>query len=88
MRELRAFLKEWAPNEDVEESVFPYATAHAIVEVLRKCGDDLSRENLIRQATNIQRLHRPDDQRHAVEPDRLEKGQDGALRRYQVGLAR
>jgi branched-chain amino acid transport system substrate-binding protein len=55
----RAFMKEWAPNDDLEESVFPYATAHIIVEVLKKCGDDLSRENLIRQATNIQGLQLP-----------------------------
>jgi len=54
MREYRAFMKEWAPNDDIEESIFPYATAQMIVEVLKKCGDDLSRENLIRQATNIQ----------------------------------
>ena len=55
----RAFMKQWAPNDDIEESVFPYATAHIIVEVLKKCGDDLSRENLIRQATNIQGLQLP-----------------------------
>jgi branched-chain amino acid transport system substrate-binding protein len=56
MREYRAFMKEWAPNDDIEESIFPYATAQIIVEVLKKCGDDLSRENLLRQATNIQGL--------------------------------
>jgi len=54
MREYRAFMKEWAPNDDIEESIFPYATAQIIVEVLKKCGDDLSRENLIKEATNIQ----------------------------------
>ncbi|WBL77286.1 ABC transporter substrate-binding protein [Bradyrhizobium xenonodulans] len=59
MREFRAFMKEWAPNDDIEESIFPYATAQIIVEVLKKCGDDLSRENLIRQATNIQALQLP-----------------------------
>jgi branched-chain amino acid transport system substrate-binding protein len=56
MREFRAFMKEWAPNDDIEESIFPYATAQIIVEVLKKCGDDLSRQNLIRQATSIQGL--------------------------------
>jgi branched-chain amino acid transport system substrate-binding protein len=59
MREYRAFMKEWAPNDDIEESIFPYATAQIIVEVLKKCGDDLSRENLIRQATNIQEFQLP-----------------------------
>jgi branched-chain amino acid transport system substrate-binding protein len=59
MREYRAFMKEWAPNDDIEESIFPYATAQIIVEVLKKCGDDLSRENLMREATNIQGLQLP-----------------------------
>jgi branched-chain amino acid transport system substrate-binding protein len=59
MLEYRAFMKEWAPNDDIEESIFPYATAQIIVEVLKKCGDDLSRENLIRQATNIQEFQLP-----------------------------
>lgn len=59
MREYRAFMKEWAPAEDIEESIFPYATAQVIVEVLKKCGDDLSRDNLIRQATNIRALQLP-----------------------------
>jgi ABC-type branched-subunit amino acid transport system substrate-binding protein len=59
MREYRAFMKEWAPNEHIEESVFAYSTAQMIVEILRKCGDDLSRENLIRQATNIHDVQLP-----------------------------
>ncbi|UWU73329.1 ABC transporter substrate-binding protein [Bradyrhizobium huanghuaihaiense] len=59
MREFRAFMKQWAPNDDIEESIFPYATAQMIVEVLKKCGDDLSRDNLIRQATNIEGLQLP-----------------------------
>ncbi|WP_342730416.1 ABC transporter substrate-binding protein [Bradyrhizobium sp. B117] len=59
MREFRAFMKQWAPNDDIEESIFPYATAQMIVEVLKRCGDDLSRENLIRQATSVQGLQLP-----------------------------
>jgi branched-chain amino acid transport system substrate-binding protein len=53
MKAYRAFMKEWAPNEPLNDAVFPYATAQIIVEVLRECGDDLSRENLIKQATNV-----------------------------------
>jgi branched-chain amino acid transport system substrate-binding protein len=52
-------MKQWAPGELVEESIFAYATAQMIVEVLKRCGDDLSRENLLRQATNIQGLQLP-----------------------------
>jgi branched-chain amino acid transport system substrate-binding protein len=59
MKEYRAFMKEWAPNEAIENSVFEYSTAQMIVELLKNCGDDLSRENLIHQATNIRRLQLP-----------------------------
>ena len=59
MRQYRAFMKEWAPNEHIEESVFAYSTAQMLVEILRNCGDDLSRENLIRQATNIHDVQLP-----------------------------
>ena len=59
MREYRAFMKEWAPNEELEDAVFPYSTAQMIVEILKRCGDDLSRENLIRHATNIQGFQLP-----------------------------
>ena len=59
MREYRTFMKQWAPGELIEESAFAYTTAQMIVEVLKKCGDDLSRENLLKQATNIQDLRLP-----------------------------
>ena len=59
MKEYRAFMKEWAPNEEIENSVFAYSTAQMIVEILKNCGDDLSRENLIKQATNIRGLQLP-----------------------------
>jgi branched-chain amino acid transport system substrate-binding protein len=59
MKEYRAFLKDWAPNEESEDAVFPYSAAQVIVEILKNCGDDLSRENLIRQATNIRDFQLP-----------------------------
>jgi hypothetical protein len=59
MKEYRAFMKQWAPGELVEESAFAYATAQMIVEVLKRCGDDLSRENLLKQATNVRDLQLP-----------------------------
>jgi hypothetical protein len=40
----------------VKDSVFNtygYGTAELMVHVLRQCGDDLTRENLMKQATNI-----------------------------------
>jgi branched-chain amino acid transport system substrate-binding protein len=34
-----------------------YSWAQAVAEILRKCGDDLSRENLLNQATNLKGFH-------------------------------
>ena len=59
MKEYRDFMTHWAPGELVEDSIFAYATARMIVEVLKRCGDDLSRENLLKQATNIHDLQLP-----------------------------
>ncbi|WP_275184547.1 ABC transporter substrate-binding protein [Bradyrhizobium sp. CSA112] len=59
IKEYRAFMKQWAPGELIEESAFAYTTAQMIVEVLKRCGDDLTRENLLKQATNIQDLQLP-----------------------------
>jgi hypothetical protein len=52
-------LKQWAPGELVEDSIFAYASAQMIAEVLKNCGDDLSRENVLKQATNIHGLQLP-----------------------------
>ena len=88
MKEYRAFLTDWAPNEEVEDTVFPYSTAQIIVEILKNCGDDLSRENLIKQATNIRDLQLPmflpgvTINITRIEADWMEKSQDGTLRRY------
>ncbi len=61
MKEYLAFLKEYLPNANPAETyyVFGYATAQTFVHVLANCWDDLTRENLMRQATNIKDLELP-----------------------------
>jgi branched-chain amino acid transport system substrate-binding protein len=61
MKDFRAFMKQWAPGDSVEDSsaIFAYSIAQMTVEVLKNCGDDLSRENLMKQATNINGLQLP-----------------------------
>lgn len=51
----KAFLKKYAPsvNPDDYSVLVAYMNVHAVELVLRKCGDDLTRENLIRQATSL-----------------------------------
>ena len=50
-----AFMKEWAPNENAGEAlaVIGYATAQMMVDTLTRCGDNLTRENLLYQALHV-----------------------------------
>ncbi|WMT74313.1 ABC transporter substrate-binding protein [Bradyrhizobium sp. Ash2021] len=59
MKEYRAFMTQWAPGELVEDSILAYSSAQMIVVVLKNCGDDLSRENLLKQAISIHDLQLP-----------------------------
>ena len=49
------FMKRWAPTLDAKDSlsVSGYSLAQMIVEVLRRCGDDLTRDNVIRQMQSL-----------------------------------
>ncbi|MGO8916024.1 MAG: ABC transporter substrate-binding protein [Stellaceae bacterium] len=50
-----AFLQKWAPNESQNDFIglSGYINAEGVVMVLQRCGDDLTRENLIKQASSI-----------------------------------
>jgi hypothetical protein len=51
----KEFLKKYAPsaNPDDYSVLVAYMNVHAVELVLKKCGDQLTRENLIRQATSL-----------------------------------
>lgn len=55
VKEYLAFMKEWAPNLPSHESSaeFGYIAAQFLVEIIKRCGDDLTRENLLYQATHV-----------------------------------
>ncbi|MCA1457482.1 ABC transporter substrate-binding protein [Bradyrhizobium sp. BRP22] len=61
MKEYLAFMKQYMPEANPSETyhVFGYATAQTFVHVLKNCGDDLTRENLMKQATSIKDLVLP-----------------------------
>jgi branched-chain amino acid transport system substrate-binding protein len=48
------FMAKWNPSGDPMDfvNVTAYTNAEALVEILRRCGDDLSKENILKQATN------------------------------------
>jgi ABC-type branched-subunit amino acid transport system substrate-binding protein len=51
----RAFMDKYYPDGDKTNSnnVYGYAVAQTMVHVLKQCGDDLTRENIMKQAANI-----------------------------------
>ena len=62
MQEWRAFmaklLSATATSKDAT-NVYGYAAAQTMVQVLKQCGDDLTRENVMKQAANIKNLELP-----------------------------
>ena len=54
----RAFMEKYYPEGDRANSgtVFGYAVAQTVVEVLKRCGDDLTRANVMTQAAGLKNL--------------------------------
>jgi branched-chain amino acid transport system substrate-binding protein len=61
MNEYLAWAKKWFPDGDPLDwdNALSYSAAQLMVQVLKQCGDDLTRENLLRQATNIKDVQLP-----------------------------
>jgi branched-chain amino acid transport system substrate-binding protein len=55
MNEWRAFMTKWYPDGDQEDAstTFGYGVAKGLEQVLRQCGDNLTRENVMKQAANL-----------------------------------
>jgi branched-chain amino acid transport system substrate-binding protein len=61
MIEWNKFMDKYFPQGD-KTSTFPvyaYAVSSTLVEVLKKCGDTLTRENVMKQAANLRNLEVP-----------------------------
>ena len=58
MKEWLAWMKKYYPLGDVadDNNVYGYLYAQTLVHVLKLCGDELTRENVMRQAANIKNL--------------------------------
>jgi branched-chain amino acid transport system substrate-binding protein len=56
-----AWMDKWYPSGDKKEvfNVYAYSTAQTVVQVLKQCGDDLTRENMMKQAANLHHLALP-----------------------------
>ncbi|QAU40105.1 ABC transporter substrate-binding protein [Bradyrhizobium guangdongense] len=55
MKRYLAFMTKYYPDGDKDSNlnVYGYITAQLLVQVLKQCGDDLTRENVMRQASNL-----------------------------------
>jgi ABC-type branched-subunit amino acid transport system substrate-binding protein len=55
MKEFNAFMTKYFPEGDKLDylAVVGYGVAQTLVQVLKQCGDDLTRENVMRQAANL-----------------------------------
>ncbi len=58
LKEWAAFMDKYFPEGDKTStfSVYGYLTAQTMVQVLKQCGDELTRENVMKQAANLKDL--------------------------------
>lgn len=55
MKQWSSFMDGYYPDGDKDDAnaVFGYASAETLIQVLRQCGDDLSRTSIMRQAASL-----------------------------------
>jgi branched-chain amino acid transport system substrate-binding protein len=61
MHAWREWMEKYYPEGNVSDgfNTYGYAVAQTMVQVLKQCGDDLSRENVMRQAANLKNFEIP-----------------------------
>jgi ABC-type branched-subunit amino acid transport system substrate-binding protein len=61
MKEWRAFMAKYMPDGDVTDAsyVFAYAVSKTMLQVLKQCGGDFSRENVMKQAESLHDIELP-----------------------------
>jgi branched-chain amino acid transport system substrate-binding protein len=61
MKQYKAFMAKYLPSADISDGlyVWGYSVSYILWKVLEQCGGDFSRENIMKQATNIRNLEVP-----------------------------
>jgi branched-chain amino acid transport system substrate-binding protein len=61
MKQWRGFMAKYYPEGDLKDggNIAGFGLAYTMIHVLKQCGSDLSRENLMRQATSLKDLENP-----------------------------
>jgi branched-chain amino acid transport system substrate-binding protein len=59
MKEWTAFMDKYAPDTDKTDAstIYAYAVARTMVQVLKQCGNDLTRANVMKQAANLKNFN-------------------------------
>jgi ABC-type branched-subunit amino acid transport system substrate-binding protein len=57
----RAWMDKYYPSGDKDNKMngYGYAVCHTMIEVLKNAGNDLSRENIMKQAASLHKVHIP-----------------------------
>jgi len=60
-KEWLTFMKSYYPAGDIADifSVYAYVNAQLLIHVLKQCGDELTRENVMKQAASLKNLELP-----------------------------
>ena len=55
MKAWNVFMDKYVPDADKNDSnyIYGYSVTRTMVQVLKQCGDDLTRENIMKQAANL-----------------------------------
>jgi ABC-type branched-subunit amino acid transport system substrate-binding protein len=55
MKEWRAFMAKYYPEGDLKDAsnLYAYIAAQTLVQIIKQCGNDLTRENVMKQAANL-----------------------------------
>ena len=58
MNKWRAFMKKYMPEGNLDDNfnVYGYGVGQTLVQALKQCGDNLTRENVMRQAANLKHV--------------------------------
>ncbi|HYM32860.1 MAG TPA: ABC transporter substrate-binding protein [Candidatus Cybelea sp.] len=61
VKAFRAMLSKYSPSSDPNDSLnlLGYSTASTIAEIIRRCGDELTREHLVEVTIHLRGLHTP-----------------------------
>jgi branched-chain amino acid transport system substrate-binding protein len=57
----KEFMAKYMPSANPADDLhnYAYSVSHTMIEVLKRCGDNLTRENIMKQAASLQGLENP-----------------------------